>query len=417
MMEFYEAYATTAADGLHRRPAAPRRARGAGHRDLRIPGPHARFLQALRPPDHRRAIHKHHPGYTMPSSTTSRLAQAEAQGLRREGEAGPASAACNCSCSKTTEAELWEPTYIIDYPAEVSPLARASDSNPEITERFELFIVGREIANGFSELNDPEDQAARFQAAGQGQGGRRRRGHVLRRRLHPRARIRPAAHRRLRHRHRPPGDAAHRQPEIRDVILFPQMRRLSSPRHIAVIGAGIAGAATAHALARRGHQVTVLDAAGGAASGASGNLAGVFRPLPALDDGRLARVLRAGFLLGRRSFPLLAGPRLGWTGVLHVARDSRHEQTQQRIVGQHSLPADYCRFVTRDEASALGGLAGRPRWLVVSAGGLDQSAQPLSQPAGRHRMPLQLSRKPVAEAGRCLANLQRWNRGSRPIRR
>jgi len=63
----------------------------------------------------------------------------------------------------TVESQLFDPTYVHHYPAEVSPLARRSESDPDFTERFELYMAGREIANGFSELNDPEDQAARFQ--------------------------------------------------------------------------------------------------------------------------------------------------------------------------------------------------------------------------------------------------------------
>lgn len=63
---------------------------------------------------------------------------------------------------ETTEHLLFDPTFIVDYPAEVSPLARRNDIDTEVTDRFELYIAGREIANGFSELNDPEDQAARF---------------------------------------------------------------------------------------------------------------------------------------------------------------------------------------------------------------------------------------------------------------
>ncbi|MCA3135049.1 MAG: lysine--tRNA ligase [Rhodocyclaceae bacterium] len=64
----------------------------------------------------------------------------------------------------TTEDKLIQPTFIVAHPTAVSPLARASDTNPAVTDRFELFITGREMANGFSELNDPEDQAARFRA-------------------------------------------------------------------------------------------------------------------------------------------------------------------------------------------------------------------------------------------------------------
>ena len=62
------------------------------------------------------------------------------------------------------EEKLWQPTFIMEHPTEISPLARANDQRPEVTERFELYITGREFGNGFSELNDAEEQAARFNA-------------------------------------------------------------------------------------------------------------------------------------------------------------------------------------------------------------------------------------------------------------
>ncbi len=76
-----------------------------------------------------------------------------------------APASCRSSLfEKTVEHTLLDPTFVYAYPLEVSPLSRANDADPFLTDRFEFFLAGRELANGFSELNDPEEQARRFRA-------------------------------------------------------------------------------------------------------------------------------------------------------------------------------------------------------------------------------------------------------------
>ena len=144
------------------------------------------------------AIQKHAPQYTLEQLNDEDFLRKELKkhGLEANNHAG-AGALQLSLFEEVAESKLWNPTYIIDYPVEVSPLARASDKNPEITERFELFITGREFANGFSELNDAEDQAARFNAQMKAKEAGDARSDVLRCRFYSRVRIRHATNRRL----------------------------------------------------------------------------------------------------------------------------------------------------------------------------------------------------------------------------
>ncbi len=165
MMEFYEAYANYRTlmdftEGLLRHAA--REALGTEvfqyqGRELDLSKPFHRLTIV-------EAIRKFHPGFTESQLADPDWLRQKIQDFGESIKPGGLGSLQLQLFEACAEAELWEPTFIIDYPVEVSPLARASDSNAEITERFELFIVGREIANGFSELNDPEDQAARFLA-------------------------------------------------------------------------------------------------------------------------------------------------------------------------------------------------------------------------------------------------------------
>jgi lysyl-tRNA synthetase class 2 len=167
MLEFYEAYrdyrylmdfteellrevAKAALGGLQLRY-------GAHSIDLGRPFERLTILQAIR---------KFHPEVTERELSTRDgvIAVLEKRGIEfgQHAKAGVGALQLHLF-EETTEQQLIQPTFVLDYPAEVSPLARRNDANPEVTDRFELYIAGREIANGFSELNDPEDQAARFE--------------------------------------------------------------------------------------------------------------------------------------------------------------------------------------------------------------------------------------------------------------
>ena len=164
MMEFYEAYSEynklmDFTEGLLRHSA--REALGAEvfeyqGRTLDLSKPFERLTMV-------EAVMKYKPQYTLEELTDADWLRQKLTAMKVEVKPGTGLGTLQLLMfEETAEADLWDPTFIVDYPAEISPLARASDSNRDITERFELFIVGREIANGFSELNDPEDQAERF---------------------------------------------------------------------------------------------------------------------------------------------------------------------------------------------------------------------------------------------------------------
>jgi len=164
MMEFYEAYSEYRklmdfTEGLLRHAARD----ALGTEIFEYQG---RTLDLSRPFDRLtmvEAIRKYHPQYTLEELNDAEWLKQKLAAMKVEVKTVMGLGTLQLLMfEETTEADLWDPTFIVDYPAEISPLARCSDANPEITERFELFIVGREIANAFSELNDPEDQAARF---------------------------------------------------------------------------------------------------------------------------------------------------------------------------------------------------------------------------------------------------------------
>ena len=167
MLEFYEAYQDyhylmDLTEALFREVAQ----QVLGTTTVTYQGDDDRSRPAVRPADDGRGDPQVQPAVPAGRAREARVPEGRAGAARRRGVRRPtASGLLQLKLFEaTTEDKLVQPTFIVAHPTDVSPLARANDANPAVTDRFELFITGREIANGFSELNDPEDQAARFQA-------------------------------------------------------------------------------------------------------------------------------------------------------------------------------------------------------------------------------------------------------------
>ncbi len=163
MLEFYEAYADYR-DAMDFTESLLRRlARDAvGTEQIVWQGEAIDLAPAFRRLSVRDAVVEHNPGLGAGVDDPDTLARyAESLGIEIGAHWGNGKVLLEIF-EKTAESALIQPTFVTDYPVEVSPLARPRDDNPAVTERFELIIAGREIANGFSELNDAEDQARRF---------------------------------------------------------------------------------------------------------------------------------------------------------------------------------------------------------------------------------------------------------------
>jgi lysyl-tRNA synthetase class 2 len=172
MLEFYQAYADyrdlmSLTEEMLRETVAE----VLGQPRLDYQGGHYDLAGAFRRVSLREVVREFNPGID-PSADREALARhARALAVEVKPEFGAGKLLVEIF-EKTAEDRLQQPTFVTGYPAEVSPLARRSPADPFVTERFELFIAGREIANGFSELNDPDDQAQRFreQAAARAAG-------------------------------------------------------------------------------------------------------------------------------------------------------------------------------------------------------------------------------------------------------